>query len=59
VKNWRFGPISRCISKTMKDTAIVTMEQGMGSIEWCYNAIPSDIELPLTKINEKLNSLKR
>jgi len=41
MKNWRFRPISRCISKTVQDTAIVTTEDEKELVcnlvcEWCH-----------------------
>ena len=42
MKIWRFRPISRFISKTVKDTAIVTYTRTgrigtrMRSVEWCH-----------------------
>ena len=43
--NWRFRPISRFLSKTVKDTAIVTMEDQEKLVRDLVNvAISSDLE---------------
>jgi len=42
VKNWRFRPISRFISKTVKDTAIVTVKDESYAI---YRIMPFQVAL--------------
>jgi len=50
--NWRFRPISRFLSKTVKDTAIVTMEDQEKLVRDLVNvAISSDLERLPTNIS--------